>query len=189
MKEPVKMGRHAEIVPGDGSHYVLVGGQEWSRHDDLAVAEAVRNAIVEGWAAEYERRADKWMPGLAYRILRGREMIKACPSDAGRQKSVMAEEPVVNLRPGSWTDAEVEAMIGCRVRFQDGHMGYVKNAAALVHDNEIYMYAVEVTPNGGQTIILSKGDGEKGDWAFTVPPDPPLTEEERNRLPEWGAKP
>ena len=61
MKNPVKMGRHAEIVPVDGSHYVLVDG--WSRHDDLAVAEAVRNTNVEGWAAEYERRMDKWMSG------------------------------------------------------------------------------------------------------------------------------
>jgi hypothetical protein len=48
MKEPVKMGRHAEIVPKDGTHYVLVDGQEWSRHDDLAVAEGVRNMIVAG---------------------------------------------------------------------------------------------------------------------------------------------
>jgi hypothetical protein len=61
MEEPVKMGRHAEIVPKDGSHYVLVDGQEWSRHDDLAVAEGVRNMVGLGWAAEYERRMDKWM--------------------------------------------------------------------------------------------------------------------------------
>jgi len=27
------------------------------------VAEAVRNTNVEGWAAEYERRMDKWMSG------------------------------------------------------------------------------------------------------------------------------
>jgi hypothetical protein len=48
----MKIGRHAEIVPGDGSHYILVDGQEWSRHDELAKAEAVRNAIVGRWAAE-----------------------------------------------------------------------------------------------------------------------------------------
>jgi hypothetical protein len=65
MKDPVKTGRHAEIVPKDGSHYVLVDGQEWSRHDDLAKAEAVRNMIVAGWAAEYERRANRWMSDLA----------------------------------------------------------------------------------------------------------------------------
>jgi hypothetical protein len=65
MKDPVKMGRHAEIVPMDGSHYVVVDGQQWSRHDDLAKAEALRNSIVEEWAAEYERRMDKWMSDLA----------------------------------------------------------------------------------------------------------------------------
>lgn len=65
MEEPVKMGRHAEIAPGDGSHYVLVDGVQWSRHDDLAKAEGVRNMIVAGWAAEYERRMDKWMSDLA----------------------------------------------------------------------------------------------------------------------------
>jgi hypothetical protein len=51
-------GRHAEIVPRDGCHYVRVDGQEWSRHDSLEIAEGVRNAIVERWAAEYERRMD-----------------------------------------------------------------------------------------------------------------------------------
>ena len=56
----MKPGRHAEIVPGDGSHYVLVDGQEHSRHDDLAKAEAVRHAIIGRWAAEYERRAAEY---------------------------------------------------------------------------------------------------------------------------------
>jgi hypothetical protein len=56
----LKPGRHAEIVPGDGSHYVLVDGQEHSRHDDLAKAEAVRHAIIGRWAAEYERRAAEY---------------------------------------------------------------------------------------------------------------------------------
>ena len=50
-------GRHAEIVPGDGSHYVLVDGQQWSRHDCLATAEAVRQAIVDRWARHYDDRA------------------------------------------------------------------------------------------------------------------------------------
>jgi hypothetical protein len=50
-------GRHAEIVPREGSHYILIDGQEWSRHGDLAKAEAVRHAIVGRWAAEYDRRA------------------------------------------------------------------------------------------------------------------------------------
>jgi hypothetical protein len=51
------MGRHAEIVPIDGDHYVLVDGRPWSRHERLEKAEAVRNAIVERWAAAYEARA------------------------------------------------------------------------------------------------------------------------------------
>ena len=51
-----KVGRHAEIVPKDGSHYVVVDGVEWSRHDELAKAEAVRAVIVERWATLYERR-------------------------------------------------------------------------------------------------------------------------------------
>ena len=54
---PLKPGRHAEIVPKDGSHYVLVDGHEWSRHDDLAKAEAVRQAIVDRWADYYELAA------------------------------------------------------------------------------------------------------------------------------------
>jgi hypothetical protein len=51
-------GRHAEIVPRDGSHYVLVDGQQWSRRDSLAKGEAVRQAIVERWGREYEDNTD-----------------------------------------------------------------------------------------------------------------------------------
>jgi hypothetical protein len=47
-------------MPRDRSHYVLIDGKEWSRHDDLAKAEAVRTAIVERWAAEYEARAHRY---------------------------------------------------------------------------------------------------------------------------------
>jgi len=36
------------------------------------------------------------------------------------------------------------------------------------------------------TILLSKGDSERGDWAFDVLPSPPVSEEERLALPEWG---
>jgi len=57
-RHQIQIGKHAEIVPMDGSHYVLVDGQPWSRHDDLAKAEGVRQAIVDSWAAEYERRAE-----------------------------------------------------------------------------------------------------------------------------------
>jgi hypothetical protein len=53
-------GRHAEIVPVNGCHYVRLDGQVWSRHDSLEKAEGVRNAIVERWAAEYDRRAAEY---------------------------------------------------------------------------------------------------------------------------------
>jgi len=57
MSKPKIDGRHADIMPLDGSHYVMVDGQPWSRHDSLAVAEWVRDSIVQRWAAEYNRRA------------------------------------------------------------------------------------------------------------------------------------
>jgi len=38
--------RYAEIVPKNGSHYVIVDGKEWSRHDDVKIAEQVRHQIV-----------------------------------------------------------------------------------------------------------------------------------------------
>jgi len=44
----------------DGSHYVFIDGEQFSRHDDLAKAEAVRHAIIGRWAAEYERRAAEY---------------------------------------------------------------------------------------------------------------------------------
>jgi hypothetical protein len=50
-------GRHAEIVPKDGSHCVLVDGVQWTQHDTLAKAESVRSAIVARWAAYYEQAA------------------------------------------------------------------------------------------------------------------------------------
>jgi hypothetical protein len=57
--EPGRMniGRHAEVVPMDGSHYVLVDGKQWSRHDDLTKAEGVRKMIIEGWEAYYDEKA------------------------------------------------------------------------------------------------------------------------------------
>ncbi len=60
MNQPLKLGRHCEIVPMDGSHYVYVDGEPWSRHDTLAIAECVRQTIVDSWAAEYERRFDEY---------------------------------------------------------------------------------------------------------------------------------
>lgn len=79
-------------------------------------------------------------------------------------------------------------MEGHRVRFHDGHTGIVKNAASFGAGGAILGYGVDVTPDGGETIFLTKGDAEAGDWAFTILPDR-VTEEERAALPEWGHKP
>jgi hypothetical protein len=38
--------RYVEIVPRNGSHYVIVDGKEWSRHDDVKIAEQVRDQIL-----------------------------------------------------------------------------------------------------------------------------------------------
>jgi hypothetical protein len=32
--------------PRNGSHYVIVDGKEWSRHDDVKIAEQVRDQIL-----------------------------------------------------------------------------------------------------------------------------------------------
>jgi hypothetical protein len=53
----LKQGRHAEIVPKDGSHYVVVDGIDWARFDELSRAEELRAAIVARWAREYEQRS------------------------------------------------------------------------------------------------------------------------------------
>jgi hypothetical protein len=47
--------RYAEIVPKNGSHYVIVDGKEWSRHDDVKIAEQVRDQIVTEFAEQLER--------------------------------------------------------------------------------------------------------------------------------------
>ena len=44
-KERHKM-RSIEIIPRDGSHYILVDGKEWSRHNDLKIAEQVRAELM-----------------------------------------------------------------------------------------------------------------------------------------------
>ena len=100
------------------------------------------------------------------------------------------QRPPEKLSPGSWTEAEVDAMQGRRVRFKDGSgEGTVRDAIGHVgKDGTIYQYAVHLTPDGGVTILLNKGDSERGDWAFDVLPGPPVSEEERQALPKWGAR-
>jgi hypothetical protein len=50
--------RSIEIQPRNGSHYVIVDGKEWSRHNDVKIAEQVRRELIreqverkwgEGW--------------------------------------------------------------------------------------------------------------------------------------------
>jgi hypothetical protein len=96
------------------------------------------------------------------------------------------DDPVKDLQPSSWIEAEVDAIEGRRLRFHDGRTGTVKNAVSFGTDNKIHSYGVEVTPDGGQTILLCKDDAERGDWAFTILPGPPVSEEGRAALPEWG---
>lgn len=38
--------RHAEIVPSNGSSYIIVDGVQWSRHDSVEIAEKVREQII-----------------------------------------------------------------------------------------------------------------------------------------------
>ncbi len=93
--------------------------------------------------------------------------------------------PQERLEPGSWTEADVDAIEGHRVRFRSGGGGTIRDAVGLVNDqNEIYLYAVHVTPDSGPTILLSKGDAASGDWAFNVLVER-VTEEERQALPAW----
>ena len=103
------------------------------------------------------------------------------------------QKPPEDLQPGSWTEAEVDALEGRRVRFKNSGAsgrgeGTVRDALGLVDkDGVIYQYAIHLTPDGAITILLSKGDSERGQWAFDVLPGPPVSEEERLALPEWGA--
>jgi hypothetical protein len=103
------------------------------------------------------------------------------------------KKPTVKLQPGSWTSDEVDALVGRRVRFKNSGAsgsgeGTVRDAVALDDkDGVTYQYAVDMTPDGAITILLNKGDAERGQWAFDVLPGPPVSEEERLALPEWGA--
>jgi len=48
--------RYAEIVPRNRSHYIIVDGVEWSRHNDVKIAEAVRQELIR---EEVERFIDQ----------------------------------------------------------------------------------------------------------------------------------
>ena len=38
--------RYVEIEPRNGSHYIVIDGQEWSRHNDVKIAEKVRDQLL-----------------------------------------------------------------------------------------------------------------------------------------------
>jgi hypothetical protein len=72
--------RSIEIQPRNGSHYILVDGKQWSRHNELKIAEQVRNQlirdvwvakdqIVDAWHQEYQRAAQ----AQENRVQRGEE--------------------------------------------------------------------------------------------------------------------
>src|SRR5208283_4426034 len=48
--------KYAEIVSKNGSHYVVVDGQEYSRHDSVEIAEKVRNELIN---AELQRQGQE----------------------------------------------------------------------------------------------------------------------------------
>lgn len=60
--------RYAEIVPKNGSHYVIVDGKEWSRHNDVKTAEKVREQLLVQGIQEVTRRRSIFMDhDYAYR--------------------------------------------------------------------------------------------------------------------------
>ena len=99
----------------------------------------------------------------------------------------MEQNYTERLVPGSWTEDEADALVGRRVSFHKGGTGTVRDAVAMTNDRqEICLYAVDVTPDGGVTILLSKDDMQAGDWAFSILPDAPLSRAELDALPAWG---
>ena len=59
--------RYAEIVPDppNKSHYVIVDGKQWSRHNDVKIAEQVRHEIVGKFAEQLERKTDDLLAALS----------------------------------------------------------------------------------------------------------------------------
>jgi hypothetical protein len=83
--------------------------------------------------------------------------------------SERAENPPERLQPGSWTEAEVDALEGRRARNARGDEGTITAAAGLAgQDGAVFQYAVKLQWDHGQTIIGSKGDFHNG--AFELLP-------------------
>jgi len=47
--------RYAEVIPINGNSCVIVDGMEWSRHDEVKIAEQVRHRLVEYFVEETEK--------------------------------------------------------------------------------------------------------------------------------------
>jgi hypothetical protein len=78
--------------------------------------------------------------------------------------------PHERLQPGSWTEAEVDAMQGRRVRAAGGIEGTITTAGGLLRpDGAVFQYAVQVLwDNGQKNIAYAKRDYDAG--AFELLP-------------------
>ena len=73
--------RYLEIIPKNGSHYLVRDGQEISRHDDVKIAEAVRWELLKEFVSEAES-ARELLP----------ENQNARPNPSQGQASILANE-------------------------------------------------------------------------------------------------
>jgi hypothetical protein len=75
------------------------------------------------------------------------------------------------LQPGSWTEAEADAMEGRRVLFSNGGLGTVEAAVGLTAGKYVFSYVVQVLQDGStKPILLSKADAATGETAFELVP-------------------
>ncbi len=58
--ETLQAMKYIEIQPRDGGHFIIVDGKEVSRHDDVKIAEQVRNQLL----AEEIQRASRLSPTM-----------------------------------------------------------------------------------------------------------------------------
>jgi hypothetical protein len=77
--------------------------------------------------------------------------------------------PLERLQPGSWTEAEVDAMEGRRIRNAAGTEGIITAAAGLLRpDGAVFQYAALVQWDNGREIAYAKRDYDAG--AFELLP-------------------
>jgi hypothetical protein len=88
--------RSCEIIPRNGSFYVIVDGIEWSRHNDLQVAEAVRAQLINTGIEvvdEVQLEFD-WHPVME----NGRIVFQSRVTRVGRTSTVNFEIDLTKLR-------------------------------------------------------------------------------------------